>query len=73
MNAPHAFVLKSRFDRVVDAEEPALLDVYDLSRAGLFYVVELLRAAHTGALTLYLWWLMAGVIAVIYAIARYGG
>jgi formate hydrogenlyase subunit 3/multisubunit Na+/H+ antiporter MnhD subunit len=41
-------------------------DPYDVGTRVVFYFVELLRAAHTGRLTTYVTWLLAGLLFVIW-------
>lgn len=41
-------------------------DIYDLGRGIIFYFVEALRKAHTGQLPLYLTWMIAGFLVLIW-------
>jgi hypothetical protein len=47
-----------------------LLDVYEDGSRVVFYFVDVLRRAHTGLLPLYVTWVVAGFLAVLYAIFR---
>ena len=49
-----------------------VLDLYELGRRCLLYLVAVLRAAHTGALPVYLTWFLAGLLAVVFAVSRAG-
>jgi NADH:ubiquinone oxidoreductase subunit 5 (subunit L)/multisubunit Na+/H+ antiporter MnhA subunit len=55
------------------AAERKAFDVYDLGARGMFYLVELLRKAHTGMLPMYLTWFLAGLLAVLYLVLKAGG
>ncbi len=47
-------------------------DIYHVGGRSVLYFVAWLRAAHTGALPMYLTWFLIGVLLVIYAIAMVG-
>lgn len=47
-----------------------VFDVYELGRHIVFYLVDLLRAAHTGVLLTYLSWVVAGLLGVFYVLLR---
>ncbi len=47
-------------------------DIYDLGAKATTYLVGLLRAAHTGALPLYVAWVLVGVLIVVFAVMRIG-
>jgi formate hydrogenlyase subunit 3/multisubunit Na+/H+ antiporter MnhD subunit len=49
-----------------------LFDIYELGAKSTLYLVGLLRAAHTGALPLYVGWVLAGALVVLYAITQIG-
>ena len=49
-----------------------VFDIYALGGAVASYVVALLRSAHSGALTVYLTWFLAGVLAMLFAIVHTG-
>jgi formate hydrogenlyase subunit 3/multisubunit Na+/H+ antiporter MnhD subunit len=49
-----------------------LFDVYEVGTKAIFYLVEALRAAHTGRLPAYLTWVVVGLLAVLWALG-YGG
>jgi formate hydrogenlyase subunit 3/multisubunit Na+/H+ antiporter MnhD subunit len=50
-----------------------VFDVYEVGAKSASYFVSVLRGAHTGALSSYLTWLLAGVLAVVYAVTQLGG
>jgi hypothetical protein len=47
-------------------------DIYEVGSKFAAYLVGVLRAAHTGALPLYVAWLLAGVLVVLYAVTQIG-
>lgn len=49
-----------------DSARKKAFDLYDVGTRVLFYFVELLRAAHTGRLTSYLTWFLAGFLLLIW-------
>jgi formate hydrogenlyase subunit 3/multisubunit Na+/H+ antiporter MnhD subunit len=53
--------------------EKKVFDIYDVGIAAVFYFVEALRKAHSGLLPLYLTWVMAGLIAIMYVLLRIWG
>ena len=76
----HVEVTGVNFYRTIE-QLPALGRLYTLARAKVFdiyhlgaacgsYFVWLLRCAHTGALSVYLTWFLAGLLAVMYAVSR---
>jgi NADH:ubiquinone oxidoreductase subunit 5 (subunit L)/multisubunit Na+/H+ antiporter MnhA subunit len=78
----HVEVTGTEFYDVVE-NLPGLRRLYGLGRAKVFDIYELgskivvylaggLRASHTGALPLYVAWLLAGVLVVLYAITQIG-
>ena len=49
-----------------------IFDVYALGARSAVYLVTVLRGAHTGALPLYLVWVLAGLLVLLFAITRIG-
>jgi formate hydrogenlyase subunit 3/multisubunit Na+/H+ antiporter MnhD subunit len=47
-----------------------LFDIYELAAASATYLVTVLRSAHSGALALYLIWIVAGLLVLVYALAQ---
>jgi NADH:ubiquinone oxidoreductase subunit 5 (subunit L)/multisubunit Na+/H+ antiporter MnhA subunit len=49
-----------------------LFDIYEVGAASAAYLAAVLRGIHTGALPLYLTWILAGLLVVIYAMTTIG-
>ena len=49
-----------------------VFDLYEVLTKAVFYGVEILRKAHSGALPSYLTWMVAGLLAVLYLLGRTG-
>jgi len=47
-----------------------LFDIYDVGTNFIFYFVGALRKAHAGLLPLYLTWVLAGLLAILYVLIR---
>jgi formate hydrogenlyase subunit 3/multisubunit Na+/H+ antiporter MnhD subunit len=47
-----------------------VFDIYDVGIGVVFYFVEALRKAHSGLLPVYLTWVIAGLLAVLYVLMR---
>jgi len=52
--------------------EKKVFDAYDAGSRAVFYFVEALRSVHTGVLPMYLTWVIAGLLILIYALAKTG-
>ena len=52
--------------------EQKLFDLYDVGTGVVFYFVEMLRVAHSGILPLYLTWVIAGLMALIWLLFKGG-
>ena len=63
----------SPFRQVYGAARRKWFDVYELGARGVFYLVESLRAAHSGRLTTYLTWLVAGFLVLMWVLWNGGG
>jgi hypothetical protein len=48
-------------------------DLYDAGTRAVFYVVEMLRAVHTGNLLVYLTWFLTGLVLVLWLLLRGAG
>jgi len=53
------------FRPIYKAAEKKLFDIYDVGKGFLFYLIELLRKAHTGLLPMYLTWVVAGLLILL--------
>ena len=49
-----------------------VFDIYEMGAKSAFFFVGILRRAHTGALPLYLTWLVGGALVVLYVITQFG-
>ena len=49
-----------------------LFDIYEVGATTAAYLVGVLRGAHTGALPVYLTWIVAGLLVVLYAMTQAG-
>lgn len=49
-----------------------LLDIYDLGAASAGHLITVLRGSHTGALPLYLIWILSGLLILLYTITQIG-
>ena len=49
-----------------------VFDIYEMGAKGAFIIVGPLRRAHTGALPLYLTWLIGGALVLLYLITQFG-
>ena len=47
-----------------------VFDIYDLLRKGGLYLVQPLRAAHTGVLPAYMRWFVAGLLVVVWVVTQ---
>jgi hypothetical protein len=50
-----------------------VFDIYDFLRRGSNYIVQMLRALHTGILPVYLRWFVTGLVLVVWVITKEGG
>ena len=48
-------------------------DIYQLLRKGVTYVIQALRALHTGVLPVYMRWFVAGLLLVVWVVTQAGG
>lgn len=55
---------------VYDAAQAKMLDTYDVGQRVVFYFVKALRAAHTGILSTYLTWVLAGLMVLIFVLRK---
>ncbi len=49
-----------------------VFDIYEMAAKSTFFLVGILRRAHSGALPLYLTWLVGGALVVLYALTQFG-
>ena len=55
---------------IYKAAQGKWFDLYDVGTRTLFYFVEALRSAHAGRLPLYLTWVLAGLLALIFVLGK---
>lgn len=58
--------------RLYELGRSKVFDIYEVGARLVLYFVAALRGAHTGALPVYVMWLLAGVLLVLYAITQIG-
>jgi len=54
---------------IYEAAGKKLFDLYEVGTKAIFYFVEALRRAHTGVLSVYLTWVLAGFLALLWVLA----
>jgi len=60
------------FRGIYAAARDKFFDIYEVGTKAVFYVVELLRSAHSGRLTTYLTWLLTGFLALVWVLVTGG-
>jgi hypothetical protein len=65
-----ALPLLRRFYRLARARA---FDIYHLLRKGVNYLIQALRALHTGVLPAYMRWFVAGLLAVVWVVTQAKG
>ena len=58
------------FKSIYKAAQKKYFDIYDVGTRVLFYFVEILRGAHVGRLPMYLTWVLAGLLALIFVLGK---
>jgi len=50
-----------------------IFDIYEFTRRGFNYLVQMLRSLHSGILPAYLRWFVAGLLVVVWVVTETGG
>ncbi|MBU1694809.1 MAG: hypothetical protein KKC51_12715 [Verrucomicrobia bacterium] len=59
--------------KMYDLAAKKVFDIYDVGRGTAMYFIEALRKAHAGLLPVYLTWVMAGLLVILYMLMRLWG